>query len=72
MPSSKAALDFTGARIGGEFNAAGVRFAGQQAGLFSGVKVGQSASLLKAVFQGPVDLGGAEIGGEFFGRSGPV
>ena len=53
--------DFTGARIGGEFNAAGVRFEGSKRALFTGLKVGQHASLLQAVFQGLVDLGGAEI-----------
>ena len=34
--------------------------------IFNGIKVSQGASFLNAVFAGPVDLGGAEIGGEFY------
>jgi hypothetical protein len=52
--------------VGGEFNAAGARFeSADKKAIFNGLKVSQSASFREAVFQGPVDLGGAEIGGEF-------
>lgn len=58
--------DFGGARIGGQFYAAGVRFADQQQGAdFNGMTVGQSASFKKAVFAGPVDFTGVSCGGEF-------
>ena len=56
-------VNFSGAHIGGMFNATKAKFNSKNPADFSGMKVGQLAQFTNVKFRGPVNFSGSKVGG---------